>query len=128
MQAAFAGQTCAKLWSGSANSVVDLHGLVPGNPTDTVAQSIDVYGNIAGYAQTDFGQRHAVVWWAGDVWCGSYAWTSVQGWSGGQVPTAGHDILIIPTDPVGAAIGVPAGLPQFNKIIVDTPAAATTWC
>ena len=118
-QADFTAPMRAKLWSGWANSVLDLHSLVPGNPTDSVAQSIDVYGNISGYADTDFGQRHAVVWWAGDVWRGSYPWMSIDGWSGEQVPTAGRDILIIPTNPHGDAIGIPAGLPQFNKVVVD---------
>ena len=28
------------------------------------------------------------------MWRGSYDWTSVHGWSGGQVPTAGRDILV----------------------------------
>ena len=124
-QADFTAPMHAKLWSGSANSVLDLHSIVPGNPTDTVAQSIDVYGNVAGYADTDFGQRHAVVWWAGDVWRGSYPWMSLDGWSGQQVPTAGRDILIIPTNPHGDAMGIPAGLPQFNKVVVDNAGGGT---
>ena len=52
----------AQLWSGSAQSAVNLHALLPGTFTNSWATSIDVQGNIYGIATDSDNSVHAIEW------------------------------------------------------------------
>ncbi len=52
----------ALVWSGSADSYLDLQSYLPSGFVDSWATSIDAQGNIAGYALDARGQGHGVVW------------------------------------------------------------------
>jgi hypothetical protein len=89
----------ALVWSGTAASVVDLNSLVPGTPTFSYATSIDMYGNIAGYAESAAG-TFALEWLAGDMYniaVNGTAWNSAATWLSG-IPAAGNNVLLISSD------------------------------
>ena len=52
----------ALLWNGSATSFVDLSQLLPTGFHNSYANSIDSYGNIAGYAIDNSGNYSAILW------------------------------------------------------------------
>jgi hypothetical protein len=52
----------ALLWSGGADSFVDLHQFLPNGFIESYAQSIDGYGNIVGYARDSSYITHAILW------------------------------------------------------------------
>jgi hypothetical protein len=52
----------ARVWSGSAESSIDLHPFLPAQFIASVATGIDENGVICGYASTNGADRHAVVW------------------------------------------------------------------
>ena len=58
------------MWAGTAESVVDLHQLLPEEYVESYAVDIDSVGNIVGTGVTSAGDEHAVLWLAllpGDV-------------------------------------------------------------
>ena len=107
----------ALLWTGTAASVVDLHGLLPGSPTTSSANAIDIYGNVAGTAGYG-GSNHAVVWYNGDVFsAASSNWADPAAWLSG-VPGAGKDVLVIPTGPSTPILNYADG-PALGKLTID---------
>jgi len=52
----------ALLWSGTADSAVDLNDLLPSDLTDSAAFSIDAAGNVSGVGLDAAGNVHAVEW------------------------------------------------------------------
>jgi hypothetical protein len=54
----------AMIWSGSSESAIDLHAYLPQEYAKSIAQGVDIYGNVVGYAflasNPDWGQ--AVMW------------------------------------------------------------------
>jgi hypothetical protein len=118
----------ALMWSGTAESWIDLHNLLPGSPTASLANSIDVYGNIAGYA-TYAGKTHAVAWLAGNVYRaapGASTWGSAANWSSG-VPGMGNDVLLISADAQARTLAFAnpnTGL-AFGKLIIDATNGGT---
>lgn len=58
------GYTHALIWSGSANSVIDLNQFLPAGYTDAVASGVDAQGNIVGAASgpATQGVAHAFLW------------------------------------------------------------------
>jgi hypothetical protein len=123
----FANNYHALMWSGTAAGFTDLQALLPGAPTSSLASSIDVYGNIAGYA-TYAGKTHAVAWLAGNVYRaapGASSWSTAANWSSG-VPAAGNDVLLIASDAQARTVAYanPGGL-AFNKLIVDATNGGT---
>jgi hypothetical protein len=56
------GNTHALLWSGTAESVVDLHPYLPSQFTVSFASAIDGQGNIVGSASDAEGNYHAILW------------------------------------------------------------------
>jgi hypothetical protein len=55
--------THAALWSGSADSVLDLHALLPaGQFLNSYANGIDAAGNIVGSAFDNDLKSHAILW------------------------------------------------------------------
>ena len=89
----------ALVWSGTAGSLVDLNAIVPGSATFSFATAIDLYGNIAGFAQTA-SNTFSVDWLAGDTYnaaANGTAWNSQATWLSG-VPASGNDVLLISSD------------------------------
>lgn len=57
--------THALLWSGTANSVVNLHSFLSSDFSFSVAEGIDANGNVVGFARyIPTGQDHAILWTA----------------------------------------------------------------
>jgi len=56
------GYARALLWTGTAASYVDLHKFLPAEYINSVAESIDSAGNIAGRAGTANSVTHAILW------------------------------------------------------------------
>jgi hypothetical protein len=52
----------ALLWSGTADSVIDLQSLLPADFTSSTANTIDTEGNVFGTAFDSAGMQHAVEW------------------------------------------------------------------
>jgi hypothetical protein len=59
--------THAKLWKGTADSVIDLHELLPDDVVHSTAYSIDAADNIYGPAYESDGTLHAVEWLTQDA-------------------------------------------------------------
>jgi hypothetical protein len=56
------GDGHALLWSGSADSFIDLHQFLPTGFASSGARGIDSCGNIVGYATDNLGYDHAILW------------------------------------------------------------------
>jgi hypothetical protein len=52
----------ALVWSGTADSVVDLQSFLSPDYYDSNARDVDVNGNVIGYARYKTGEEHAILW------------------------------------------------------------------
>ena len=91
-------------WSGTANSVVDLHLLLPSEFNSSIAYDIDSAGNIVGLAQRPDGSTVGVLW---------------RRTSGSPIPTPTPTVVITPIP----TTATPAASPDFTLNV--SPASQT---